>query len=69
MCHFRYFLEGLSFTAFTDHKPLMQAMSMVSEPWSARQQLHLSTISTFTTDVQHVAGKDNSVAKSFLLSL
>ncbi len=35
---------------------------MVSEPWSARQQRHLSTISSFTTDIQHVAGKDNPVA-------
>ncbi len=60
--HFHYFLEGRSFTAFTDHKPLMQAMSMVLEPWSARQQRHLSTISSFTTEVQHIAGKDNRVA-------
>ncbi len=50
--HFLYFLEGRSFTAFTDHKPLTQAMSMVSEPWSARQQRHLSTLSSFTTDWQ-----------------
>lgn len=28
-------------------------------PRSARQQLHLSTIAAFTTDIRHVAGKDN----------
>ena len=60
--HFRYFLEGRQFTAFTDHKPLTFSMSKVSEPWSARQQRQLSYISEFTTDVQHVHGKDNSVA-------
>ena len=58
--HFRSLLEGRHFTAFVDHKPL--AMAKVAEPWSARQQRHLSYISEFTTDLQHVAGKDNQVA-------
>ena len=60
--HFRYLLEARSFTAFTDHKPLTFAMSKASEPWSARQQRHLCYISEFTTDIQHIAGKDNVVA-------
>lgn len=60
--HFRYFLEGRVFTAYTDHKPLTQAMSKASEPWSARQQRHLAYISEFTTDVRHIAGRDNPVA-------
>ncbi|MCH9663075.1 MAG: hypothetical protein K0U66_05395, partial [Gammaproteobacteria bacterium] len=60
--HFRFFLEGRAFTIFTDHKPLTLAMHKVSEPWSARQQRHLSAISEFTTDIQHVAGTDNPVA-------
>ena len=60
--HFRCFLEGRVFTIFTDHKPLTFAMSKVSEPWSARQQRQLAAISEFSTDIQHVAGKDNSVA-------
>lgn len=60
--HFRYLLEGRPFTAFTDHKPLTFAMSKESDPWSARQQRHLCYISEFTTDIQHVAGKDNVVA-------
>ena len=34
----------------------------MAEPWFARQQRHLSYISEFTTDLQHVAGKDNHVA-------
>ena len=60
--HFRYFLEGRQFTAYTDHLPLTFAMAKASEPWSARQQRHLAAISEFTTDIQHVAGKDNPVA-------
>ena len=60
--HFRFFLEGRSFSIFTDHKPLTFAMSKVSEPWSARQQRHLAFISEFTTDIQHVTGKENPVA-------
>ena len=60
--HFRSFLEGRNFTIFTDHKPLTFAMKKVTEPWSARQQRHLAAISEFTTDIQHVAGKENLVA-------
>lgn len=60
--HFRFVLEGRKFTAYTDHKPLVQAISKSTEPWSARQQRQLSYVSEFTTDVQHVAGKANVVA-------
>ena len=48
--------EGRHFIGFVNHKPL--TFAMVAEPWSARQQSHLSYISEFTTDLQHVAGKD-----------
>ena len=60
--HFRYFLEGRPFTAFTDHKPLASAMAKVSDQWSGRQQRQLSYISEYTTDIQHVSGEDNPVA-------
>uniref|UniRef100_A0A669E6I5 Gypsy retrotransposon integrase-like protein 1 n=1 Tax=Oreochromis niloticus TaxID=8128 RepID=A0A669E6I5_ORENI len=60
--HFRFFLEGRSFTAYIDHKPLTFAMSKVSDPWSGCQQRQLAAISEFTTDIQHVAGKSNCVA-------
>ena len=53
--HFRFLLEGRSFTTFVDHKPPTFAMAKVSEPWSARQQRQLSFISEFTTDVRQVA--------------
>ena len=60
--HFKYFLEGRSFTMFTDHKPLVGAMSKASDLWTARQQRHLAHISEFSTDIRHISGKDNVVA-------
>ena len=60
--HFRYMLEGRVFTVFTDHKPLTFAFNKIADPWSARQQRHLSYISEFTTTIMHIAGKDNQVA-------
>jgi hypothetical protein len=60
--HFRCMLEGNPFTLYTDHKPLTFALSKVAEPWTARQQRQLSFLSEFTSDIQHVAGKDNVVA-------
>ena len=60
--HFRYFLEGRTFTAYTDHKPLTFCMSKLSDPWTSRQQRHLAYISEFTTDIKHVQGKHNQVA-------
>jgi len=60
--HFRFVLEGRKFTAYTDHKPLVQAISKSTEPCSVRQQRQLAHISEFTTDVRHVRGKANVVA-------
>ena len=45
----RHFLEGCNFTAFTDHKPLTFAFAKVSDPWSAKQQRHLTAMSEYTT--------------------
>ena len=60
--HFRYFLEGRDFIAYTDHKPLTICMAKTSDPWSSQQQRHLSYISEFTTDIRHIKGTDNHVA-------
>jgi cleavage and polyadenylation specificity factor subunit 1 len=60
--HFRFILEGRSFTIFTDHKPLVGALAQVSDPWTARQCRHLAYVAEFTADIQHVAGQDNVVA-------
>jgi cleavage and polyadenylation specificity factor subunit 1 len=60
--HFRFMLEGHSFTIFTDHRPLVGALGRVSEPWTARQQRQLAFIAEFTADIQHVSGQHNIVA-------
>ena len=39
-------------------------MAKVFDPWSGQQQRQLTYISKFTTNIQHVQGKDNSVAYS-----
>lgn len=48
--------------AFVDHKLLTFAMAKLSELWSTCQQLHLSYILEFTTDVRHIESKANVVA-------
>src|SRR5450830_283200 len=60
--HFRYILEGRAFRLYTDHKPLVAAISRVTTPLSGRQQRHLSAISEFTTDVRYCPGPANVVA-------
>jgi cleavage and polyadenylation specificity factor subunit 1 len=60
--HFRFLLEGRPFHVLTDHKPLTFALHKMTEPWSPRQQRHLSAIAEFTADIRHVAGRDNVVA-------
>jgi cleavage and polyadenylation specificity factor subunit 1 len=46
--HFRWSLEGRDFILYTDHKPLTQALARVSDPWTPRQQGHLSYVAEFT---------------------
>lgn len=59
--HFRHNLEGRSFSVFTDHKPLTKALLSKTER-SPRQANQLDFISQFTSDIQHISGKDNVVA-------
>jgi hypothetical protein len=60
--HFRHILEGRNFQLWTDHRPLVTALTRVSEPWSARQQRHLAAIAEFTSDLRYVPGPANVVA-------
>lgn len=59
--HFRCFLEGREFTIFTDHKPLIKAITAKTRK-TPRQERHLDLIAQFTTDIQHIKGKSNVVA-------
>ena len=60
--HFRFILEGRSFTIFTDHKPLTYALSRTTDAWTAKQCRQLSYVAEFTADIQHVPGTENVVA-------
>ena len=60
--HFRHFLEGRSFAILTDHRALVSAVGSQSNNYSPREIRHLTFITEFTTDVQHVAGTANVVA-------
>ena len=59
---FRYFIEGRTFTVFTDHAPLCKAIFSRSQNSSPRQQRHLDFIAQFTSDLRYVKGEKNVVA-------
>ena len=63
--HFRHLLEGRTFTLFTDHKPLTYALNAKPDRYSPREVRHLDYLSQFTSDIQHISGKDNVVADAF----
>lgn len=60
--HFRHMVEARHFTVYTDHKPISFAFHARKENCSPRQFRHLDYISQFTTDIQHIPGKNNVVA-------
>ena len=61
--HFKHFLEGHVFKIRTDHKPLIHMMSMKNP--SPRQERHISFLSEFSFQIEHITGKDNTVADFF----
>ncbi len=52
--HFRHFCEGRAFQLWTDHKPLVTAISCVSAPIAPRQQRHLAFISEFNVQLLYI---------------
>jgi hypothetical protein len=60
--NFRHFCEGHLFQLWTDHKPLVAALSPVSTPISPRQQRHLVFISEFNVQLLYLPGLKNVVA-------
>jgi cleavage and polyadenylation specificity factor subunit 1 len=63
--YFRYLLEGVNFAVYTDHKPLIYALTQKFEKLSPRQVNQLNFIGQFTTDIRHVSGCENQVADAF----
>ncbi len=57
--HFRHYCEGRSFQLWTDHKPLVTALSHVSVPISPRQQHHLAFICEFNVQMLYLPGLKN----------
>ena len=57
--HFSYFLEGRTFTLFTDHKPLVSAVTSPMKPVTARQLRQLSYVAQVTAGVRYISGENN----------
>jgi hypothetical protein len=55
-------VEGRKFTIYTDHKPLTFALKRTTDPWTARQCRQLAFVAEYTSDLRHLAGKENVVA-------
>lgn len=62
--HFRYILEGRQILIRTDHKPLIYAFQQKLDKASPRQIRHLDFIAQFSTNIEHISGKQNVVADS-----
>ena len=60
--HFRHFVEGRTFTVFTDHKPLTYSLSMATDKYTPQQIRYLDYISQFTTNIAYVCDRENSAA-------
>jgi cleavage and polyadenylation specificity factor subunit 1 len=59
---FAYYLRGIDFSIFTDHKPLLSAFKKTQQRDNAREARHLSYISELTDDIQYIPGPENVVA-------
>ena len=60
--HFLYFIEGKTFTIFTDHKPLIRPFSSSKSQTIPRRVRHMGYISEFSIDIRYVQGSENFVA-------
>lgn len=61
--HFQRLIEGREFTIFTDHRPLTYVFSQKSSPNDTPRRIRqLDFISQYSTNIQHISGRDNIVA-------
>jgi hypothetical protein len=60
--HFRHFCEGRHFQLWTDHKPLVSALTRFSIPISPKQQRQVAFISEFNIQMLYLPGLKNDVA-------
>ena len=60
--HFKHFLDGRSFTIFTDHKPLTFMFTSSMRNATARQTRHMNYISNYTSDIRYIQGDQNVAA-------
>ncbi|CAH8500953.1 unnamed protein product [Schistosoma haematobium] len=60
--HFRYMLEGNSFTIYTDHKPLTKSLMHNHDKYSPREIRQLEFISQFAADIRYIKGNANEAA-------
>ena len=60
--HFKHMVAGTSFILYTDHKPLVTAITKSPDTWSDRQQHHLSSIAEAGATVEYLPGHLNPVA-------
>ena len=60
--HLRYFLESRAFTLFTDHRPLVSAVTSPMKQATARQLRQLSYVAQLTANVKYISGENNVVA-------
>ena len=64
LLHYHYFLEGRPFTLFTDHQPLVSALTHSSIPKSGCQQRQLAFLSEFHLTICHTTGVSNVVTNA-----
>ncbi|GBN97182.1 Transposon Ty3-I Gag-Pol polyprotein [Araneus ventricosus] len=60
--HLKHYLEGRTFTIYTDHKPLIFAFHQKLDKAAPRQARQLNYISQFSTDIKYIKGENNIVA-------
>lgn len=62
--HFRYLIEGRTFTIYTDHKPIVYSLqnNTAGKNDTPRRIRHLDFIMQFCTEIKHISGRENTVA-------